>query len=220
MENLRIYIVASTSVARSGLSALLADVDGLRVVGACDGTDLSRDLPHRPHLLLMQLDRLLRLDAPRFVREVKECQPECRALLLASRQAPARLIEGLVAGVDGYLPRDLDRSGLLAGIEGVMRYGLLVGEPFVPGIRQILAARLEGASLTTLTDRELAVVHHLARGCSNREIALAIHISVNTVRSHLRNIYEKMGVGSRVELTALAIRTGLGADVDAPEPTD
>ncbi len=145
---------------------------------------------HRPDLAILDARAL---DGPAQVRELSGCYPDTRLIMIADNASVTECAQFLAFGASAYLGRDTQGRDLLNVIHLVFR-GLRVTPQELPGH----AAQSLVGSL--LTPREQEVFPLLQRGRSNAEIALHLHVGVETIRTHSRNIYRKLGVSSRREL--------------------
>jgi two-component system NarL family response regulator len=146
--------------------------------------------------------------ANRLCEELSGRDEPVGVIMLSSSSEPERIVEAIRAGAGGWVRKDESLEHLLCVIRGVAR-----GETWLPpsetgkvlrlllraGARQRESERL----LAALTPRERAVLACLAEGAGHREIATQLHLSVNTVRTHLQNLMAKLGVHSALEAVAL-----------------
>lgn len=127
-------------------------------------------------------------------------------LVLTTLDTPATILASVRAGARGYVSKSVSPSKLHEAVRTVHR-----GEPFLPPeVTELLvqAETTRAAVLPELTERELEIVRLVARGVANKEIAARLFVAEVTVRTHLRNIFEKLEVRGRVELTLYALRAG------------
>lgn len=211
----RILLVDDHNLFRQGLVLLLRSRPDIQVVGeAEDGQraiQLARELS--PDLILMDVHMPV-CDGIRAVREIKREMPQINIVMLSASDDDDDLFEAIKAGADGYLLKDLDPSQFLDEIDG-----LAVGEAPISGVladRILHAFRKEShkdsaavRSGETLTSRELRTLELVVAGCTNLEIADAMHISKNTVKLYLRTIMEKLHLQNRVQIAVYAVRQGL-----------
>jgi DNA-binding NarL/FixJ family response regulator len=209
----RVLLVDDHALFRAGLASLLR-AWGLEVVGhAADGDQaiaLTRRL--RPDLVFMDVNMPNRsgLEA---TRAIKAESPDVQVVILTVSDDEQDLFEAIKAGAEGYLLKNLDEQAFEDLVGQLGR-----GEPVMsPGLAKKLLrefARLkEGARRPDeeagLTERECAVLEHLARGATNREIGVALVISENTVNFHVKNILGKLHMRNRAEVVAWAVEHGL-----------
>jgi DNA-binding NarL/FixJ family response regulator len=181
-----------------GLRSLLEDDPSLALVAR----DIEHDrLPavlsaHRPRVALVNFGSL---DSALELQRLAAGFPATRLVVLASRPSPRECNQMLAFGATACLSKDTQARDILNAVHLASR-GLHV----LPRKREELAPEPLGPEL--LTTREADVLELLQVGRSYAEIALALHVGVETVRTHARNIYRKLGVGSRRELAALGRR--------------
>src|SRR5689334_772133 len=177
-----------------GLRALIAEDEHVELLAA--GVSHER-VPaaiaaHRPQVALLNYGSLR---TPLELRQLVAAHPDTHLIVLANRPSPAECNQMLAFGATACLSKETESRDILTAIHLASR-GLHVlpkkgGGPSAP----------MGPEL--LTPREADVLEHLRQGRSNAEIALALHISIETVRTHRRNIYRKLGVRTRRELAGL-----------------
>jgi len=161
---------------------------------------------HRPRVAILDVGALPKLAE---VRRLSGAHPHTRLVLLADHPTTVACAQLLAFGASACLGRDTQARDVLAAIHLASR-----GLQLIPrDVGYSEAAPPSGSQL--LTSREADVLPLLQQGQSNAQIAVALHVGVETVRSHARNIYRKLGVSSRRELAALPPRAPLG-DADRP----
>jgi DNA-binding NarL/FixJ family response regulator len=157
---------------------------------------------HRPRVAILDVDALSSLAE---VRILSESYPDTRLVLLVSRETTAECVQALAFGASAFLGRDTQARDVLTAVHLASR-----------GLQLIPRAVRESAPLplrpSLLTRREAEVLPLLQLGSSNMEIAVALNVGVETIRTHARNIYRKLGVSSRRELAALPPRALLKND--------
>lgn len=177
-----------------GLRGLLEEDGNVRVVAA----DVSlENLPaviaeHVPKVAIINFGSLA---GPRDIHAIHHAGPETRLLVLANRPTDAESSQMLAFGASACLSKETEGRDILTAVHLASR-GLHVLPKAAAGAPAPLGPEL-------LTPREADVLDHLRQGRSNAEIALALHVSIETVRTHRRNIYRKLGVRTRRELAAL-----------------
>jgi DNA-binding NarL/FixJ family response regulator len=183
-----------------GLRALLAEAGDLQVLA----TDVPIDsleaaiAETEPDLAVIDFAALR---SPVQVHQVHERQPETRLVVMVDRATPAECNQLLAFGATAVLARDTRRQDLLTAI-GLASRGMHV----LPGADGAVQRETYGPDL--LTDREADVLELLQQGASNAEIAAQLHVGVETVRTHARHIYRKLGVTSRRDLAAAPVMRG------------
>ncbi len=191
-------------VARS-LKAYLESFPDLRVVGiATSGEELLKRLDEwKPQIVLQDLLMPGGIDGIETTRRISECAPSVKVIALTASTDEARMMGALRAGAVGYVRKDAEPEILLAAVRAVAR-----GKTYIDpsGGRQILQA---AAFHEELTPREIAVLRQLALGRSNKEIADALSISDETVKTHVGNVFSKLQVENRAQAIVQALKRGL-----------
>ncbi|MFC7595983.1 response regulator [Terrabacter sp. GCM10028922] len=215
---IRVLIVDDHTLYRRGLRTVLAIEDGIEVVGeATDGVEAVDQAEETlPDVIVMDVGMPKRggIDA---CRVIKQRVPSARILMLTGSDDDADLFEAVRAGANGYLLKDLTDE-IAAGIRGVFhghsQLSPLMATKLLEEFKQMsqrasAPTAALGIELPRLTERELEILDLVAQGRLNREIAERLVISVNTVRSHIRNILEKLQMHSRMEAAMYAVRQRL-----------
>jgi DNA-binding NarL/FixJ family response regulator len=152
--------------------------------------------------------RMPNVDGIQALRAIRARHPEIEVVILTTYDDDEHIVEGLRAGARGYLLKDAGREALFETIRAAAR-----GESLLPSrvIDKVIARLPEprAARDVTLSEREQEVLALLAQGAANKEIARQLHITERTVKAHVRGIFDKLGVSSRAEAVAEAMRSGL-----------
>ncbi len=193
-------------VVRDGLSSMLARDPGSEVLGeAADGAQAVR-LAHtlRPDVILMDL-RMPGMGGLTAISELARRGITARVLVLTTYDTDSDVLPAIEAGATGYLLKDAPRTELLRAVRAAAR-----GEAVLsPGVTARLMSRFRTPGAGPLSQRELEVLELAAAGTTNREAAARLFITEATVKSHLLNIYAKLGVGDRAAAVAEAFNRGL-----------
>jgi len=205
----RIALVDDHRVVQSGLRSYLEAFPGLSVVGAArSGEEALEKLEEwLPDVVVMDLHMPGGMDGVEATRRVRALSPHTRVVVLTAHTDEARVVAALRAGAIGYVRKDSDPEILIAAVRGAAR-GQSVLDPAVAG--SVLQDLVRGGPLAEeLSEREKEVLRQLAHGRTNREIALALHVGEETVKTHVGNILSKLGLRDRVQAVVLAYETGL-----------
>ena len=202
-SSIGILIADDHYVVRMGLAALVETEPDLQVIGeAADGAravELFQEL--RPDLTLMDL-RMPVKDGITATREIRDRFPEARILMLTTFDGDDDIHKSLSAGASGYLLKNATREHLIPALRAVA-----AGQRWIP---KEVARRLASRKMfEELTPRELQVLHQLAKGLANKEIADALDISEYTTKDHLKSILGKLHVADRTEAVTAAIQRGI-----------
>lgn len=196
-------------IVRSGMRLLLGGSRFFELVGeATTGAEaLVRCEQLRPDVLLLDL-RLPDLPAATTVSRVRERFPETAVVILTSYEEEMVIRGCLKAGASGCLFKDVSEQNLLAALMQVA-HGRTVIDPRVAGAARRSGAREAAGAPSDLSERERDVLVELARGLSTAEIATALELSANTVKTHLRGLFRKLGAHNRVQALSAARERGL-----------
>ena len=207
---IRVLIADDHLIVREGLRLILETAEGMELVGeAADGAGAVRlAIQVQPDVVLMDL-RMPGMDGLTAIEQLRETQPHIAVVILTTYNEDDLMVRGLKAGARGYLLKDTDRETLFHAIRAAARGELLLKPEIVAKVLAHAAAP-EPASTSDLelTDREREVLEAVAQGQRSKEIASHLHITERTVKAHLTNIYNKLGVDSRAAAVAEAIQRG------------
>jgi DNA-binding NarL/FixJ family response regulator len=208
---IRLLIADDHPVVRDGLSSMFARDPEFEVLGeAADGAEAVRlALALAPDVILMDL-RMPGTDGLTAITELGKRGSTARVLVLTTYDTDSHVLPAIKAGATGYLLKDAPRADLLRAVRAAAR-GEAVLSPSVAA-RLMSRFRAPGAGRAgpgPLSQRELEVLELVAAGTTNREAAARLYISEATVKTHLLNIYAKLGVSDRAAAVAEAFNRGL-----------
>lgn len=210
----RVVVADDQTVVREGLVMLLGLLPNVEVVGAAaDGEDALRLVTEQqPHVVLMDL-RMPRLDGVEATRRVRTEHPATGVVVLTTYADDDSVFGALQAGARGYLTKDASADEIAAAVSAV-RSGRGALDPDVQRrLADSVARPTEHASLPAgLTGREAEVLAHIAAGRSNAEIAACLYVTEATVKTHVNNLFAKIGVRARAQAVTYAYRNGLAPD--------
>jgi DNA-binding NarL/FixJ family response regulator len=205
---IRVLIADDHTVLRHGLRLILDSAAGLTVVGeAADGeAAVAMALESKPDVVLMDVN-MPAIDGIEATRRIRAAQPDIQILMLTISQKDKDLIGAIKAGAKGYLLKSAESSEVIESIQRVAS-----GEAILPP--NLMARVLDELANPApepkqLTERETDILKLVACGLGNKEIGGELHISENTVKTHMRHILEKLNLSNRAEAAAYAVRTGL-----------
>ena len=205
MSVISIVLVDDHQVVTHSLKAYLESFPDLKVVGiAASGEELLAHLDDwHPHVVLQDLLMPGGIDGIETTRRIVQRHPEVRVVALTASIDEARMMGVLRAGAAGYVRKDAEPETLLAAVRTVFR-----GKTYIdPAIgRQMLQA---AGSLDVLTARETEVLRRVALGLSNKDIAAALGVGEETVKTHVTHVLGKLQVENRAQAIVQALKRGL-----------
>jgi len=203
-DRIRILIAEDHDVVRDGLASVLDFQDDMTVAGhARNGREcVARFRELKPDVVLMDLS-MPELDGVAAISAIRADFPHARILVLTTYDGDESVFRALENGAKGYLLKDCSTAELLAAIRKVHSGGTHVSAR--------AAARLAERALAGggISPREVEVLTLIAAGKSNKEIAGLLFVSEGTVKTHVLNIHQKLGVTDRTEAVVVAIRRGI-----------
>ncbi|MBL7165643.1 MAG: response regulator transcription factor [Dehalococcoidales bacterium] len=211
MESMKVLIADDHPVVREGLSAMLKKQPDIEVVGEAENgrecVEKTRKL--RPDIVLMDL-RMPEMDGVEAMRQIAATNPEVRFIVLTTYDNDEYIFKGIEAGARAYLLKDSPREELFKAIRAVHRGESLI-QPAVAGkvLDRFAELSRQVQAPEALSDREVEVIKLMAEGAANKEIAVSLHISESTVKTHIQTIFQKLGVSERTGAVTQAIRKGI-----------
>jgi len=207
---IRVLIVDDHAVVREGLRKFLELQDGLEVVGeAGDGAEALEAAERlAPDVVLMDLV-MPKLDGVEAMRELRARLPACRVIVLTSYADDERLLPAIRAGAAGYLLKNVQPQELARAVRAAHAGATLLDPVVAARLVETIAQAPAAAPPDRLTPREREVLELLARGLSNKRIALELGVAEKTVKTHVSHVLEKLAVSDRTQAALYAVRTGL-----------
>ena len=199
----RTLIIENQTLVRIGIRTVLSANDDFEIVGEADsgteGLRLFRDLKPDVTVLSLRLPDSCAIDT---LDDYFAAASRPRILVLADTAGDAEISKALKKGALGYICKDISPEELTKAIRTVAS-----GRKYIPSdIAEILS---ESFGSEELTPTEMRILQQVVAGKANKEIAYDLAISENTVKTHVKNIFEKLGVSDRTSAATLAIRRGL-----------
>lgn len=212
MNKIKVLIVDDHPVVRQGIRRILEMENDVEVVGeAGNGRQALADVAAlQPDVVLLDIS-LPGLDGIEVARRLKQTCPETRVIVLTVHEQEQFLFQAVQAGVDGYLLKDLPEAELAVVIRKVSQ-GHSVLDPAMtrPLLREFSTlAKSRVRRQNFLTEREIEVLHLLAQGLTNKEIAGILHVSDSTLKRVVRAVCQKLRVDSRPRAVAEARARGI-----------
>jgi DNA-binding NarL/FixJ family response regulator len=202
-DSIRILLIEDQPLTRIGVRTVLLGEEDLDLIGeednAADGFARFKEL--RPDVIILGL----RLPDSCSIDDLDNyfiANPKAKIIVLAEHAGDAEITKTLKKGALGYITKDVLPEDLIKAIRIVN-----TGRKFIPG--EIAALLSENIGQEELTRSEANVLRMIVGGMSNKEIAFALDVTENTVKTHIKNIFDKIGVSDRTSAATLAIKRGL-----------
>jgi DNA-binding NarL/FixJ family response regulator len=204
LVKISVLLVDDHALVRRGFRRMLEDDSEIKVVGeASDGEEAVRlALELKPAVTVMDC-ALPEFSGIEAMRRIRAAQPEARILMLSMHAEETLVRQSMDAGARGYILKNALDLDLVTAVRSVFN-GKTVMDPQIAKPMALKGERGSG-----LTPREMEILQHIVAGKSNKEIALELKLSANTVAVHRANIMDALGIHKAAELVVYAIRNGL-----------
>jgi two-component system, NarL family, response regulator LiaR len=214
-EEITIVIVEDKEVRRLALKRSLGECQGFRVTGeASDGlTALHKAMDLKPKVIMIDAG-LPVMDGLEVTRQIRECVPDARILMMASQGSGIDIFEVIGAGASAYFEKNTETEQIEIAVRTAACGGAWLDRTIAERVLRsaaagAMAAAVEDSVKGKLSQREHEVLRLVVDGLSNNDIAQRLCISIETVKTHIRHIIEKLGVHSRTEAAVRAIQHNL-----------
>ena len=213
MEPVRVYLIDDHHVLRQAVARMLDQEDDIVVVGqagdAKAGLGGMEALERYPDIVVIDL-KMPGQSGMSAIGEIMAGHPDARIIVFTIYYNPGYVWSTMNAGARGYLLKSASGSDLLRAVRSVAGGGAyLQGEITLPLLRPLAQDARSADERSTLSVREMHILEALADGKSNKMIARTLSITEETVKSHLKKIYEKLGASDRAHAVAIALRQQL-----------
>lgn len=209
-----VLIVDDAPLFQAGLSAALEQA-GFSVAGVASDAEQGLQIARatQPDVIVLDV-KMPGRSGVEILKEMSTAAPDSRVVLLTSSESVEDMLTGIKAGARGFIVKDTPMETLVTALSDVANGGAAVssmmGGKLFDAVQQLLRTRdVVVARRPTLTGREVEILEHVAKGETSRQIGERLFISENTVKNHVRNILDKLGLHSRSEAVVYAIREGL-----------
>jgi DNA-binding NarL/FixJ family response regulator len=210
-EAIRVLVVDDQPLFRTGLARLLAEDEHVDVVGdAGDGEQAVKMVARlHPDVVLMDI-KMPNLDGVEATKQIVSQHPEVKVLILTAIDADNYVIQCLRAGAAGYVLKDSHKDAIISSIRSVMSGERVMASAVATRVLEMLTGESTPKQFYDgLTVREVEILKLIATGLANKQIAYRLKISEKTVRNHVSNMYEKLGIYDRAQAALYAVRKGL-----------
>jgi len=217
MQNaIRVAIIHRNRLFREGLAFVLSQQRGLTVVTCTDGArDVLAEIGKLcPDVIILDFSQQGR-DGLKEARQLREASPESKLLLMGLTESEADVLACIEAGAAGLLEREASLDELLQNIRAMVAGEATCSPKIIALLFSQIAeeaharTRVQHPGLPHLTSRERQILSLIEERCSNKEIAVRLHIEIQTVKNHVHNILEKLQLHSRREAASYARERGM-----------
>ena len=209
-DSIKVAIVEDDRAIREGLAYLIQRSVGFQCVATCADAEeaVVGLLKKQPDVVLMDI-QLPGMDGIECIRQLKQQQPALQIVMLTVLEDHDRIFQSLAAGASGYLLKKTPPDKLLDAIRDVHTGGSPMSNQIARRVVQVFQRPLRTEDpVARLSTREHEILDHLALGLLYKEIAARLGISLDTVRTHVRNIYDKLHVRTRTEAVLMMLNRG------------
>jgi DNA-binding NarL/FixJ family response regulator len=204
MQNLiRVLLIENQTLTRIGIKTILEANNDFEIVGeaasGANGFELFKRLNPDVTILSLRLPDSCAIDS---LEDYFAVNPKAKIVVLADSAGDAEISKALKRGANAYICKDVSENELIKAIRAVR-----AGKKYVqPEVAAILS---ENLFQEELTPTETRILNEIVKGRANKEIAYDLDVSENTVKTHVKNVFDKLGVSDRTSAATLAIRRGL-----------
>lgn len=216
-EKIRVLVADDHEMIRQAVVMMLRQEPDIEVVGeAGDGAEAVRIATEMmPDVVLMDV-RMPRRSGIEATAQIKETSPTTRIVMLTVSDEEADLYDAVKAGASGYLLKHTPVEEIAEAVRNVFTGQSQISPSMATKLLSEFQTMVkkedkptQAAASPRLTEREMEVLKHVAKGLNNRDIAKELYISENTVKNHIRNILEKLHLHSRMQAVVYAVREGM-----------
>ncbi len=222
MNEIKVLLAEDHLITRQGICRLLEDEPSIKVIGEASNGEEAVLLAgeKQPDVVIMDI-AMPRLNGIEATRQIKLLNPAVEVLILTAYDDDEYVFGLLEAGATGYLLKTTGGDELIKSIHAVYKHepvlNPVIARKVIDRFRIRGVVRREINEMEPLTEREMEILKLAANGMGNKDIADKLHLSRRTVEGILRTIFNKMGVGSRVEAITQALRKGWFTIEEIPE---
>ncbi len=206
-----VAIIEDNRLVREGMTDMLNDLPDVKVVLAATSLKAERLKYANPRVVLLDVG-LENRNSLRLATKVQKEMADCRVIVMDLLPVHEEIADFVNAGVAGFILKDATFDDFVGTIRSVAEGGRVLPPPMTGTLfSQIARAAVQRGSIDAfesvrMTQREREVIALIADGMSNKQIALRLHIATDTVKSHVRNVMDKLALHSRLQIAAYALR--------------
>ena len=208
---IRVVIADDHTLFRKGIASLLNEDERISVVGeaadAKEAIQLAQSL--RPDIVILDL-KLPKMNGIDAAREIMQRFPRVKVLFLTGLDSDNHVMEALSSGASGYLLKDAQPEAVISAVIATMHDSFIITVAVARrAFGALMSSSVRREAYDGISARELEVLKLTASGLANKQVARTLGLSEKTVRNHIANIYEKLGIHDRSQALLYAVRKGL-----------
>jgi DNA-binding NarL/FixJ family response regulator len=207
-DPIRLLIVDDHAVVRKGLAMVLRLETDIEVIGEAENGRVGLEAAKRLNPDIVLVDLIMpEMDGQEMALALKKSHPEIKIVMLTGTEVDDRVYDLVAAGIEGYVLKQVEPGELLRAIRAVAN-----GEAYLhPDVMRKIVSRMQRlhTAQIVLTPREIEILEYMATPNTYKQIALQLSVSEETVRSHAKNILEKMKQPNRAQAVLSGVRMGL-----------
>ena len=211
-EKIKVLLCDDHKLIREGIESMLLNTEDIEVIGSISSGEeaINEIRQNRPDIILMDI-MMGGMNGIEATRWIKEFDPTVKIILVTMEISKEYVSAGIKSGVDGYLPKDIDKETLLEAVRTVNTGGRFFNDAIMKLVFEDFYSheKLKSSDKklpNELTKREFEILGLVASGKTNKELAEALFISIKTVETHKTHILEKLGLKNTTELVKYAIK--------------
>jgi two-component system response regulator DegU len=208
---IKVMIVDDHNLVREGLKAVFSQGDEIEVVGEAGSGEQAIEMVDqvKPDVILMDIS-MPGMNGIQATKAIRDKHPDSKIVILTMLDQEGYVYEAIKAGATGYMLKSTSSDELVNAIQTVNEgKALLHPDATAQLLKEFVSLAQNKAKDYGLSNREMEVLQLLSEGKTNKEIAKALWISEQTVKTHVAHIFDKLGTSDRTETVAQALRTGL-----------
>ena len=204
----RLIVVEDEPVVRDGLEYIINQSKEYECIGAFPSAEDALDVIDTldPEIVLTDIG-LPGMDGISFLREVKKSHPECSVVMLTIFEDDDRVMKSIMAGADGYLLKKTPPNKIASALNELNDGGAPMSTQIAKKVLEVFRVAPAQDHTASLSEREVEILEQLVKGYTSKQIAEKLFISSETVRGHLKNIYQKLHVHSKTEAVAKVLKS-------------
>jgi DNA-binding NarL/FixJ family response regulator len=209
-EPIKVLICDDHPLICDGITKLLEGERDINVIGkACNGQEaIEKAKALSPDVIIMDIKMPI-MDGIEATKIITSMKPSTKIIAFSVYEDEALLLQMIQAGAVGYILKDITLENLVRAIKNCYEGRAMLNPKIARKILELMAKGSVDSSLENLTPREVEILREVAKGKSNKELAEKFFVSESTIKTHIANIFQKLGLHSRAEAISYAVKKGI-----------